>query len=385
MRILHTADWHVGKKLSRFDRMDDHAAVLEEIVQIADEEKVDLVVVAGDLFDRPFPPVDALKLTMETLRRLATKARPVVAIAGNHDSPELFELLAPLVVAWNIHLVGYIKRPAEGGVLDLRAGEQRVLVACFPFLREGKVVDFMQETDAWYGQYAERVALLCQAYNDHLEKHRDASTVTLMAAHFIVSGARLGGHGAQRGERLLHIGEAYTATEQAIPPGPQYVALGHVHAPQRVTGAAVPAEYAGSLLELDFGEAGEKKRVVLVDARPGLAATVTSREFTAGRRLVRARGTLEELAAREDLQQAFVDLTVRVDGPDDTLANRAREAFPHLVKVAPEYERAEAPELPLRQDMPWDKLYEAYFLEKHETTPSEELMAAFREIYEEVA
>ena len=97
MRILHTADWHVGKKLSRFDRMDDHAAVLDEIVHIADAERVDLVLVAGDLFDRPFPPVEALRLVMDTLRRLASDARPVVAIAGNHDSAELFELLASLV------------------------------------------------------------------------------------------------------------------------------------------------------------------------------------------------------------------------------------------------------------------------------------------------
>ncbi|MBW2736830.1 MAG: exonuclease subunit SbcD, partial [Deltaproteobacteria bacterium] len=212
--------------------MEDHAAVLDEIVHIADEESVDLVVVSGDLFDRPAPPVEALSLVVDTLRRLAKDNRPVVGIAGNHDSAELFELLGRLMKSWNIHLVGEIKRPAEGGVLDLMAGGTRALVACFPFLREGKVVDFMQEVDQWYGAYAERVARLCQAYNASLEQQKDANTVTLLTAHFLVSGARLGGEGAPRGGRLLHIGESYAATEQAIPPGPQYVAMGHIHAPQ---------------------------------------------------------------------------------------------------------------------------------------------------------
>jgi len=384
MRILHTADWHVGKKLSRFDRMDDHAAVLDEIVHIADAERVDLVLVAGDLFDRPFPPVEALRLVMDTLRRLASDARPVVAIAGNHDSAELFELLASLVAPWNIHLVGEIKRPAEGGVLDLCAGTERALVACFPFLREGKVVDFMQQTDGWYTQYAERVALLCKAYNDHLERERDASTVALLMAHFVVSGVRLGGEGASRGERLLHMGESYAASEHAIPPGPQYVALGHVHAPQPVSGAAAPAYYAGSTLELDFGEAGEPKRVLLVDAQPGLPVEVRSRPLTAGRRLMRAQGTLAELGGREELKRAFVDLTVETDGPDDTLADRARDVFPYLVKVLPHYDRDEVPEALLRQDMPWDRLYEAYFLAEYEKQPGAELLAAFRQIYDEV-
>ena len=104
----------------------------------------------------------------------------------------------------------------------------------------------------------------------------------------MVSGVRVA-----HSERELHIGDAYTATAQAIPAGPQYVALGHIHAPQPVPGSPVPAAYAGSLLALDFGEVGEEKRVVIVDVEPGRLASVRSVPITAGRRLVRraARGT----------------------------------------------------------------------------------------------
>jgi len=387
MRILHTADWHVGKRLGRYDRMDEHADVLAEVAEIADAEAADMVVVAGDLFDRSHAPIEALRLALDALDRLArggagTAARPVVAIAGNHDSPELFELLAPLLRSRGVRLVGEIKRPGAGGVIELAAGGGRALVACFPFLREGRVVEFMKESDQWHGAYAERVGKLCAAYDEYLGE-KGAGAVKVLTAHFTVHGVKVGGHGLPRGERALHLGEAYTATEQAIPPGPQYVAMGHVHAPQPVPGAAVPAAYAGSLLELDFGEAGEEKRVVLVEAEPGVRATVRSIPMSRGRRLRRVRGRWEELAGRDDLRDVYLDLTVETDGPDPGLADRAQQAFPYLVKVRTDYERV-GQEAPVRTDQPWDELYRGYCRSVHGTEPSAELLQAFREVYAEV-
>src|SRR5213596_1424490 len=116
MRILHTADWHVGRRLGRHDRAAETAAALEEVARIATEHQVDLVLVAGDVFDRPIPPVDALALGLGGLLRLAER-RPVVAVAGNHDSPELFDALAPLLRPRNVFLTGTVKRPDEGGLL----------------------------------------------------------------------------------------------------------------------------------------------------------------------------------------------------------------------------------------------------------------------------
>src|SRR5207253_1720649 len=144
-------------------------------------------------------------------------------------------------------------------------------------------------------------------------------------------GVKVGGS-----ERELHVGGAYVASAQAIPPGPQYVALGHIHAPQAIPGSPVPGQYAGSLLPLDFGEAGETKRVVIVEAEPGRLATVESVSLTSGRPLVRAQGTWEEIEARADeLRDAFLDLTVRVGGTDTELGRRAADTFPFLVNVRP--------------------------------------------------
>ena len=160
------------------------------------------------------------------------------------------------------------------------------------------------------------------------------------------------------------------------------MALGHIRAPQTVPGAKVPAEYAGSLLELDFGEAGEEKRVVVVDVEPGLPASVRSVPLHAGRRLVRARGDWADLIARDDVRENYLDLTVETAGPDPGLVDRAREEFDFLVNVRADYPRAES-DASARVGKTLDELYGDYYMEAEGVTAPDELIAAFREVMEE--
>ena len=383
MRILHTADWHVGRRLGRHDRAAETAAALEEVDRIATEHEVDLVLVAGDVFDRPIPPVDALALGLGGLLRLA-EGRPVVAVAGNHDSPELFEALAPLVRdrGRGVHLIGSIRRPEDGGVLGPEQLGVPALIGCLPFLREGRVVDFMRDAGEWYGQYAERIAALCTAFDTALVARAGTDLVPLLVAHFMVGGVKVGGS-----ERELHVGGAYVASAQAIPPGPQYVALGHIHAPQAIPGSPVPGQYAGSLLPLDFGEAGETKRVVIVDAEPGRLATVSSIPLTSGRPLVRAEGTWDELDARaEELRDVYLDLTVRVGGTDTDLGRRAADSFPFLVNVRPYRPTGEPRARSVADQRPTDdEQYADYYRRDTGEEPPPALLGLLREILEEGA
>jgi exonuclease SbcD len=384
VRALHTSDWHVGKRLGRYDRADEYRDVIAEVASIADAQAVDLVLHSGDLFDRPTPSVEAMGIAFSGLVSLTVGGtRPVVVIAGNHDSPGFFEALAPFLRGQNIHLVGEIHRPEDGGVLELDTPGGRALVSCFPFLREGRVVDFLAEADEWYKLYADRLARISERYATHADELAGGDAVTFLLAHFLVGGARVHGHGAPRGERELHIGDAYAATVEAIPIGPQYVAMGHIHAPQPVPGARTPAEYAGSLLELDFGEAGEQKRVVIVDAEPGLPARTETVPLTAGRRLVRATGTWAELVARDDLREAYLDLVVETAGPDPELAERVHDEFDFVVKVRAEYPRDEV-DVAERRHRTLEELYADYYTVTEGVAPSDDLVAAFREILEEV-
>jgi len=328
--------------------------------------------------------MEALRVGLSGLVRLTGGgARPVVVVAGNHDSADLFEALAPFLAGWGIHLVGAIKAPEDGGVLRLDTAGGPALVACLPFLREGRVVDFMADTDRWYGQYAERVRRLTDAYAAYLVAEAGQEAVSLLVAHFMVTGARVGGHGAPRGERALHMGEAYAVGEGAIPPSLGYVAMGHIHAPQPVPGANVPAEYAGSLLALDFGEAGEQKRVVVVDAEPGKRARVRSVPLGGGRPLVQASGSWEDIVARTDLADAYLDLRVDTGGPEPGLDARARDAFPFLVKVSAVYERPEVSQTSFSH-LAWDDVYAEYYQQERGEPAPAELLAAFRQVEESV-
>lgn len=378
MRILHTSDWHLGRRLERHDRSEEHRAVVDEVVTIAADHEVDLVVHSGDLFDRAAPPVEALRLGLDGLVRLADGGRrPVVVVAGNHDSPDLFETLAPFLRGFGVHLVGTIKSPADGGVLALDTPGGRAHVACLPFLKAAQVVDFMARADRWYGEYADRIRRITEAYATAMTEAAEPGEVTLLVAHFMVGGVNVR-TGVPRGERELHIGEAYATTTQAVPAALDYVALGHIHAPQPVPGAQVPAEYAGSLLQLDFGEAGEEKRVVVVEAGSG-PATVMSVPITRGRPLVRLSGTWEELEGRDDLGDAYLDLTVATDGPEPGLMDKALERFPDVVKVRADYDRTVS-ERPSSSGRPLSDLYDEYHQEAHGDEPETELLALFGEI-----
>jgi len=384
MRVLHTSDWHLGKRLGRFDRLEEAAAVLDHVCMVAQERDVDLVIVSGDVFDRASPPVDALELGLRTLVRLG-EARPVVAVAGNHDSADLFEALAPLLRPRGVHLVGRIARPEDGGILGPDVLGVPARVACVPFLREGQVVDFMRDAGEWYASYAERIARICESLNEALTAGTAPGEVLLLTAHFLVSGVTIHREGP-RGERELHMGDAYAATPQAIPPGPQYVAMGHIHAPQRVPHAPVPAEYAGSLLPLDFGEAGEDKRVVVVDVEPGRLAVAESVPVPCPRPLVRVAGTWEAIEARaEELADTYLDLTVDTSAVDVTLGQRARETFPMLVNVRPrrrETDRGSAREP--RRSRSLAQLYDAYFRREHaEEAPPADLLDLLRDVLDE--
>jgi DNA repair protein SbcD/Mre11 len=387
MRILHTGDWHIGKRLGRYERMDEFREVLAEVERIADDRNVDLVLVSGDIWDRPIPPMDALSLGLATLLHLGER-RPVVAVAGNHDSGDLFETLAPLLRPRGVHLVGHIKRPDSGGVLGPEELGVPAAVACFPFLREGRVVDFMKDTGKWYGEYAGRVQGICAGYNDELLKRTaaDPTIVPLLVAHFMVSGVKIDRQ-APRGERELHMGDAYAATPQAIPAGPQYVAMGHIHAPQPVPSSPVPAEYAGSILPLDFGEAGERKRVVIVDAEPGHLAVTEPAELSSGRKLVRVTDTWEAIEGRADeLAGSFLDLTVMTTGTDMTLAERARETFPFVVKIRAHRPAMESKERRSKGHREWDELYADFYRREHAgEEPPDDLLTLLRDVLEESA
>lgn len=392
MRFLHTADWHVGKKLGRISRMAEYEAVIDEMVQIARAEKVDAVLVAGDLWDRPLPPLDSIRLVVDGLIRLADAAGRVVAIPGNHDSPALFEVLAGLLEPRGVTLIPRIRPPSDGGMVEVvsRDGSEKACVAGLPFLHEALVIaDLMKRSERWYEADNAKGLLAADRYADKMSGLSAAlcggftpGGIGILMAHYFVDGAELGG-----GERKIHLGNQYAATAQAVPPGASYVALGHIHKSQAIPGSAAPARYAGSPLQLDFSERTHNKEVAVVEVTEGSPAKLHLVPLSSGRKLVRVTGEMESLRRRVDeLGDAYLDVRVKTSGPVFGLSEQVRQFLPNAVMVQAVYDR-----LPVEQIMGSQSAdgaiattYATYHAVQHGVDAPEELLDEVRALEEEV-
>ena len=312
MRFLHTADWHIGKPLRGRSRMDEFAAALDEVYRIAATSQIDAVLLAGDVFDSPAPPPEAEKLVYDFFARLIPERIACVVIAGNHDHPRKLAALASLLEGLQIHIRAEV-RPAGPGRGRRRAEPRREGAspdrgAPLRARAQGRRRLRGDGSRARPGTRPTPDAL--EQILHFLTKDLTAETVNLLVGHLLVSGARFG-----TGERQLHLGDIYGVNAEQLPGNVQYVALGHLHRPQELLAPAKTC-YSGSLIELDFGEREQDKRVVLIDAKPGRAVKLESAPLSAGRRLRDVTGTLAELQRlAPEVGTDFLRVSVKAEAP----------------------------------------------------------------------
>lgn len=403
MRLLHTSDWHVGKAVRGRSRAEEHRAVLAEIAGVARAHDVDLVVVAGDLFDTAAPTAESERIVYRGLLDLASGGRPVVVVAGNHDSAARLGAVAPLSAASGITVASSVRPPEDGGVVEVRAGGEVARLALLPFPSQRYVVtaDVLLAGDAAdaHAEYADRVVRIVRRLADGFR----ADTVNLVVAHLMVMGGTMGG-----GERGAHTVLDYWVPATAFPPSAQYVALGHLHRAQQLPGPA-PLHYCGSPLQLDFGEAANDPVVNVVDVHPGRPAAVTAVPLTAGSRLRTVRGTLAAVLAAADGSSPSTEGTVagglpgagpgdgsppwpdhlRVvldEAPRAGLADEVRQRIPAAVEVALAPREVAAPRAaapPDRLRRPPHDLVAEYLAEHGVDDPR--LVPLFDELVEELA
>jgi exonuclease SbcD len=318
VKILHTADWHVGRTIRGQSREDEHRAVLSEIAALAAGENVDLILVTGDIFDASTPSPSAEEIVYRALLALA-EVGPVVMVAGNHDNPSRLRAVAPLLKLGRVRVGAGVER---AGVLEFADLSTRVVMV--PFISKKGIVRAEQilslDSTELRGEYSERVqqiiAKLCAGMA--------ADAVNILAGHLMVHGGQTGG-----GERAVHLFE-YAIPTASFPSHFQYIALGHLHRPQRVA-APMPLWYSGSPLQLDFGEGEDRKAVLLVTAEPGLPAQVETRYLESGRRLRTLRGKLDQI---RDLEVGDAFLRIDLDEPLRVgLLDEVRELFPNAVDI----------------------------------------------------
>ncbi|ADB51380.1 exonuclease SbcCD subunit D [Conexibacter woesei] len=321
-RLLHTADWHLGRAFHGEDLLSEQAAFVDFAVATARAERVDGILIAGDLYDRALPPVDAVRLASDALARLSEIA-PVVVISGNHDSAARLGFGAELLARAGVHVV---TDPASAGTAVEVGG---ALVYPLPYLEPDLV---REELGVQERSHAAVTGAAMERVRADIARRRSAagSAPVVVMAHAFVSGAA-----GSESERDLAVGGA-----AHVPPGTfagaDYVALGHLHGPQIAGGAA--CRYAGSPLAFSFSEAPQRKSVALVDVgAAGAPVGVELLPCPVPRPLAALRGTLDELLADPRLREresAWVQATLTDPVRPSDAMERLRRRFPHAVALA---------------------------------------------------
>jgi len=383
MRILHTADWHLGRALEGRSRLAEQADFIDELVRIVEEEKVDAILMAGDAFDTVNPPAAAEQLFYEGLSRLSDHGkRPIVVIAGNHDNPDRLSAASPLAGNHSIHLIGY--PTTELIKLDIPSAGEQMMVAALAYPSEARLEQVLsQEHDEVLlrNKYDERIRDLFSMMSKQFQK----DTVNIAMSHIHVAGGS-----STDSERPIEVGGAYTVAATSMPETAQYVALGHLHRPQNIKRASTLTRYSGSPLAYSFSEIGYAKSVTILDAEPNQPVVMKEIPLSSGKPLVKWKATEGISQVHSWLDEgkdhnAWIDLEIHLTS---TLSieeiHRLRKWHPGFIHIRPVFQ-AELEVAATRQsNLPIDQLF-SQFYEKQTggAKPEEELVRLFLELVQQ--
>ncbi|GAA4370222.1 exonuclease SbcCD subunit D C-terminal domain-containing protein [Hymenobacter saemangeumensis] len=338
MRVLHTADWHLGQRFQNgHERLAEHRCFLDWLLKTIEEECVEVLVVAGDVFDTGSPPAAARQLYYDFLASLRRSAccHDVVIVGGNHDSAATLNASASLLKGLRVHVVGGVPEQFDEQCIRLPHGaeEPRLVVAAVPYLRDGDVRRLVPGENA-----AEREARLRDGIAAHYQQvadcllhYREQGVPVLATGHLFAAGCA---DNDQLTERPLSIGNLGQITADAFPALFDYVALGHLHRPQ-VVGGQERVRYSGAPIPLSFSETSHPQQVLLLTFEAGgCCPRIEALDVPCERRLLRLRGTLEEVVKQlaeydnGDFQhEAWAEVLVRPGQPWALVQEQVREAW----------------------------------------------------------
>lgn len=402
MRILHTADWHLGKRLDNFNRHEEQVRVLEEIIEIANEQSVDVIIIAGDLYDSINPPLDSQALFFKTLKRLTKDGkRPVIAIAGNHDSPDRIDSPDPLAKECGIIFIG--KPKADVGLIEINdsfkidisaPGFFQLLLPEHPPLR---IFHTAFANEQRWQQYlgTDKAQALNEALKDHwhnlAEQYANERGINLLVTHMYMM--QYGGEelSEPEGEKPLKLGNASIVYTNSIPAQIQYTALGHLHQYHNIGTVNQPIVYSGSPLAYSFSESNQKKFVIIVEAQPNMPVTYEKVTLNNGKTLFKKTfDSIDECADwLTNHPDCLVELTIKTDTfltPQDT--KRLKDIHDGIVFIIPVITNSEVKNMEPKQEIDLTKdvmsLFVDYFKYKHNgVAPNDAMLDILKEIIAE--
>lgn len=365
MKFLHIADLHIGKIVNEFSMLIDQKYILEQIIQIASEEQVTGVFIAGDIYDRSIPPADAVTMLDWFLSTLIQKKIKVFMVSGNHDSAERIGFAHRILDENGLYIAGEYKGTIKS--ISLMEGSQRINVHLLPFVKP-QTVKYYEEHKAEQDKIVNIKTIeegVITALS-HLELN-DSECNILVTHHFVTSGTIRPEQSDSEIE--LSLG-GIDDVDVSVFDGFDYVALGHIHRPQRIGRDTI--RYAGSPLKYSFSEANQKKSVTIVDIHDTHEIELSVRKLQPLHDMRKIKGSLKELMKEEvyaladtkDYIQATLTDTEELLDPIGTL----RSVYPNIMQIILDKNQKEV----------------EYKEQRYEERKSKSAMELFQEFYEQV-
>lgn len=376
MRLLHTADWHVGSTLTGLDRFDETGKLLDELFVAAQSENVDTVIVAGDIFDNPMPGNTSQKLVFDFFARLSGAGIRAVVLAGNHDG----QVFVPSKSLLSLGTASVFEKPSSQQYqVEFRSrADEPVVITALPYPHERVVMKLNGAGDDVYGDYASSVSTFIR----WLSGHMDPSDINVFAAHLMVGGAQL-----TDTERPMSVSPFFAIPAQNLPSQTMYNALGHVHRHQQLVSAPARSEYSGSIFRVNFSEEGTAKGFNLVDADTRGNLTVQFCELQSAIPLHNVDCTLQDWASHLEpyKNMGYTKARIHADDPPYNLQGEIRAACPWVIKV--EFLRSEAstttrPTIEALASTTLDTVQSMY--RAYNKDAAESIMKVVTELYQEV-
>jgi exonuclease SbcD len=404
MRILHTADWHLGKTLLGYSRHEEQVIVLDEICTIAEKEEVDLVLIAGDVYDTFNPPIESQSLLYTTLKRLSADGnRPVVVIAGNHDSPDRLNSPNPLALELGILFIGYPltilntyhSNPnfkiihTDKGYIEIKLNKYkytlRLLVT--PYANDQRLRYYIENEN-----HTEKYrAYLANHWNGLMQQYYDSNSIHILVAHLFIckSPNDIITEDIDAEKPVLGVGGAEAVFISDLPENLSYVALGHLHSYMNL-GDKYPVVYSSSILQYSFKEINQQKGVVIIDAIPQRKLSYQFKELNGGYKLykVKAKSHTEAIELLMNFADAIIELTIEAPNPISQLEREEiRKSIPQNVIILEPIlwqntamvTETEA-SFEYTNDMDITELFKAYYKSEYSADADDLLIQTFNEI-----
>ena len=338
MKILHTSDWHLGRSLYGRKRYEEFSAFLDWLAQTIEDEKVDALLVAGDVFDTSTPSNRAQGLYYRFLCRVAASCcRHVAVIAGNHDSPSFLNAPKELLRALNVYVVGSVTDALDDEVIVLhKDGKPEAIVCAVPYLRDkdirtvepGETIDDKNAklVEGLKDHYADVCSIAEQKRTEFENAGHDGIPIIAMGHLFTTGGKTVDGDGV----RELYVGSLAHVGEEVFSSAIDYLALGHLHVPQAV-GSAEHIRYCGSPIPMGYGEAAQEKKVVLIEFN-GITPNIQELAVPCFQQMVCIVGSLDDIHAKlEELKMEESSAWLEIEYTGSNIIGNLRERLDEAI------------------------------------------------------